>query len=544
MLNRLANAARRGSNVLKHLSIVALTLVVCATAAAQCTVVLNPSSIHITAASSTGSFAISATSGNCPRTARSNASWISVAYGQTGNGTSGTVGYTIDNSTLYTTRTGTISVTTASSTANFTVTQDPYPCTYTFNPLNQTAQPAGGNFNLAVGTTCTWLASTTTPWIAFNTSQTPSGMTGNGTLSYTIAPNNAVASRSGTIQINNQTFMVTQFGTGCNYTVAPTVANYNSKAASGQVMVQTDSSCSWTVQNSVPWINNISIGGTAGTSASGNGTVSYNIDANNTSQSRTTPLMVAGQQITVNQTGVGILLTAQSVVNGASFLSGQIAPGELITIFGSALGPLTPAGLVLTPDGGSVSTSAGGTRVLFDGVAAPVTYASDGQVNAIVPFGLAGNTVSTQVQVEVQGVASSPVTEFLTSASPAIFNTGGGTGQAAALNQDNSPNSASNPAAVGDVLQVYITGAGQTKPEGVDGQLAGSTPSVPLGAVTATIGGVDAAVQYAGSSYGLVAGVTQVNVQIPAGAPTGDAVLLVVQVGGNPSPSGVTVAIH
>jgi uncharacterized protein (TIGR03437 family) len=177
-------------------------------------------------------------------------------------------------------------------------------------------------------------------------------------------------------------------------------------------------------------------------------------------------------------------------------------------------------------------------------VAAPVTYVSNSQVNAIVPFELAGNTVSTQVQVAVQGIPSSAVTEFLASSSPAVFTASGGSGQGAVLNQDNSPNGSSNPAPVGSVLQIFITGAGQTIPAGVDGELAGSNPAQPQAAVTATIGGVPATVQYAGSSNGLVAGVTQVNVQVPQGTPSGSAVPLVVQVGANPSPSGVTVAIQ
>ena len=519
-----------------------LALVACGTAVAQCTLKLNPSSIHITAARSTGQFAISASTSNCPRMAKSNADWISVAFGQTGNGTGGSVGYTIDNSTLYTPRTGTISVTTATSITNFTVTQDGFVCNYTFTPGNQTVQPPGGNLSLGVNTTCTWNASTTTSWITLNAG---TGTTGNGTLSFTVAPNNAVASRVGSIQINDRSYTVTQFGTGCDYTVNPTTAtNYNSNGGPGQVSVQTDSSCPWTAQSPVPWINNITVSGSPAGTPSGNATVSYSVDPNKTSQSRTGTLTVAGQDVIITQSGSGILLTAQSVVNGASFLNGQIAPGELITIFGSSLGPATPAGLQLTPDGQTVTTSLAGTRVLFDGVPAPLTYVSDGQVNSIVPFGLAGDTVSTRVQVEVQGVASSAVTVFLTSASPALFTAFGGTGQAAALNQDNSANGPGNAAAVGSVLQLFMTGAGQTKPVGRDGQLAGSDPFYPLGDVTATIGGVAAVVQYAGSSSGLVAGVTQVNVQVPDGAPTGDGVPVVIKVGGNPSPSGVTVAIR
>ena len=414
--------------------------------------------------------------------------------------------------------------------------QDAYPCTYTFTPPNQTVQPPGGNVSLGVSTTCTWTPSTTTSWIGLNTA----GTTGNGTLSYTVAPNTAIASRSGSIQINDQVYPVTQFGTGCSYTVAPMVANYNATGGSGQITVQADSSCSWAVQNPVSWITNLNTGG-----ASGNANLTYTVMANNTSQSRTAMLTVAGQQVTINQAGVGILFSAQSVVNGASFQSGQIAPGELITIFGSALGPATPAGLQLTPDGSTVTTSAGGTQVLFDGVPVPVTYASNGQVNAIVPFELSGTTVSTQVQVEVQGVMSSAVTEFLTSASPAIFTAGGGTGQAAALNQDNSANGPGNGAAIGSVLQVFMTGAGQTGPASVDGQLAGINPWIPLGTVTATIGGVPATVQaYAGSSFRAGGGGNAGQCPGASGRLDGDAVPIVLQVGANPSPAGVTVAIH
>ena len=155
-------------------------------------------------------------------------------------------------------------------------------------------------------------------------------------------------------------------------------------------------------------------------------------------------------------------------------------------------------------------------------------------MNAIVPFELAG-AVSTQVAVEVQGIASNPVTEVVAASAPAIFT--------AVLNQDNSPNSASNPAAVGSVLQVFATGIGQTKPPGSDGQIAGANVFYPVLNVTATLGGLDAPVQYAGSSNGLVAGVTQINVTIPAGLQPGNAVPLDQRMR-HGSPPGLTVAIH
>jgi uncharacterized protein (TIGR03437 family) len=66
----------------------------------------------------------------------------------------------------------------------------------------------------------------------------------------------------------------------------------------------------------------------------------------------------------------------------------------------------------------------------------------------------------------------------------------------------------------------------------------------PVLPVTATIGGLQATVAYAGSAAGLVSGVMQVNLFIPANAPTGSNVPIVVSVGGTPSQTGVTVAIQ
>ena len=190
-----------------------------------------------------------------------------------------------------------------------------------------------------------------------------------------------------------------------------------------------------------------------------------------------------------------------------------------------------------------MTTSLGGTRVLINGMAAPLTYVSATQVDAIVPIEVAGMS-SAPVVVEVQGIASNPVTETVAASSPAIFAVSNGVGQGAVLNQDNSPNSAANPASAGSVLQVFSTGIGATNPVGSDGKIADATALIPVLQVTATIGGVAAPVQYAGSSNGLVDGVTQVNVAIPAGVQTGNTVPLVLHVGGASGVAGITVAIR
>jgi uncharacterized protein (TIGR03437 family) len=66
----------------------------------------------------------------------------------------------------------------------------------------------------------------------------------------------------------------------------------------------------------------------------------------------------------------------------------------------------------------------------------------------------------------------------------------------------------------------------------------------PILPVTATIGGVPAQVPYAGTAPGIVSGIMQVNVLIPAGAPSGSAVPVVVSVGTASSQPGVTLAIQ
>jgi uncharacterized protein (TIGR03437 family) len=91
-----------------------------------------------------------------------------------------------------------------------------------------------------------------------------------------------------------------------------------------------------------------------------------------------------------------------------------------------------------------------------------------------------------------------------------------GAGQAAAINQNNTINGPNAPAPNGSVISLYLTGEGQTNPMGVDGKPA--TPPLPMPQlpVTATIAGQPVTVAYAGGAPGLVAGVMQVNLQIPA----------------------------
>jgi uncharacterized protein (TIGR03437 family) len=234
--------------------------------------------------------------------------------------------------------------------------------------------------------------------------------------------------------------------------------------------------------------------------------------------------------------------TAAGVVNAASFLGGPVAPGELVTIFGTGIGPATLAGFQITPFN-FFDTFAGETTVLFDGVPAPLIYASAGQTTAIVPYSVAGKT-STQMSVLYQGRASAPAAVPVAPSAPALFSADStGKGNGAILNQDNSLNSPSHPAAQGSIVVLFGTGEGQTNPLGQAGRIALSVYPKPALPVSVTIGGAPANIAYAGAAPSLVSGVFQINATVPSGIASG-AAAVVVKIGAASSQSGLTVSVQ
>lgn len=236
-----------------------------------------------------------------------------------------------------------------------------------------------------------------------------------------------------------------------------------------------------------------------------------------------------------------------AVVDSASYIPGAISPGEILTVFGSGLGPDALAVFTLPLAGTPIATTLAGTRVLFNGTPAPVLYASAKQVSVVAPFGLA--TGAANVVVETNGVQSAVAPVTVTAASPALFTlNGSGTGQAAAFNYNDTTNSYSlnsetNGVAKGSIVILYGTGRGQTTPPSTDGQIVTSASVPPVAAnMAVSIGGVAATLLYAGAAPGLVAGAFQVNARVPAAASTGKAVPVVVTIGTAPS-TPVTIAV-
>jgi uncharacterized protein (TIGR03437 family) len=246
------------------------------------------------------------------------------------------------------------------------------------------------------------------------------------------------------------------------------------------------------------------------------------------------------------------LPTITNVLNGASFVNGAISPGEIISIFGTNIGPATPASLTLDSTGKFVTTTLGGVQVQINGNSAPLTYVSATQINAVVPYEVAGIQtptvlVKTNVNATTGGQTSNgfPLTAAATAAG--IFTQNGqGTGPGAILNSDGvTTNSAAHPATRGTPIVIYMTGEGQTSPQGIDGKVTTAPYPAPLLPVAVTIGGQPATVQFMGEAPGLISGVLQLNVLVPTSLTTTGAVAVSVAFGGgSSSQTGVTVNIQ
>ena len=233
-------------------------------------------------------------------------------------------------------------------------------------------------------------------------------------------------------------------------------------------------------------------------------------------------------------------------VNNASFAAGPMTPGSLVSIFGTGL-----SGRVLTAPGPLLPLALGTTALPLGGVAMPLIHALPEQVDAQIPWELAGQN-QAQLTIVTDDLPGNTVTVPVAQFSPGIYSVlGNGAGQGAILINGTrllaAPAGAvlpGRPAQRGiDYINVFATGLGPVTNQPDSGSPAGSKPLAQTTTpVTLTIGGVPATVSFAGLAPGYV-GLYQVNAQVPATAPAGDAVVMQIAVGGASS-NVVTMAVE
>lgn len=234
-------------------------------------------------------------------------------------------------------------------------------------------------------------------------------------------------------------------------------------------------------------------------------------------------------------TPAGPVLFESAAVNAASYAGrAPLAPGSIASVFGLNLAGATSGGLV----------------VQMNGISAPVFAATATQINFQIPWELAGAS-QAELKVTVSGAASAAIAVALAPVSPGLFATNArGTGQGAVLIANTASLAApvgtftgARPANRGESVTIYATGLGPVSSPPPTGVPASSNPlarttSTPV----VTLGGVIAPVSFAGLAPGFF-GLYQINVQVPQSVAPGDAVPLVVSLGGASS-NAVTIAVR
>ena len=219
-----------------------------------------------------------------------------------------------------------------------------------------------------------------------------------------------------------------------------------------------------------------------------------------------------------------------AVRNAASGEAGPVSPGEIVSIFGTGLGPREG----LAAGGAALPAELGGTSVRIGEEKAALLYASEAQVNAIVPYGLAG---AAPLVVTYGGAEVLRVNVAMAPTAPAVFVYADSL--AVSWNQDGS----TGATARGSILSLLATGEGATTRPELYGRIVEGELPRPLAPVRAWIAGVEAEVLYAGGAPGLRAGVLQINVRIPDRAPVG-LQAITIRAGNYVSPPGPRILVR
>jgi YVTN family beta-propeller protein len=272
-----------------------------------CTYSLSASSASFNAAGGTGSVNVTAGSG-CAWTAVSNVNWAGITGGASGSG-NGTVSFSVNSNGSANSLSGTLTI----AGQTFTINEAGVPCSYSLSATSASFNSNGGtgSVNVTAPSGCAWTAVSNIGW-----TQVTSGASGNGngSVNFSVNANNTANSLSGTLAIAGQTFTVNESGVACTYSLSASSGSFNSNGGTGSVNVTAPSGCSWTAVSNQGWTQV-----TSGASGNGNGTVNYSVNANNTANSLSGTLTIAGQTYTVTESGVSCTFTLSAT--SASFNS-------------------------------------------------------------------------------------------------------------------------------------------------------------------------------------------------------------------------------
>jgi uncharacterized protein (TIGR03437 family) len=518
----------------------------------EATFTLTPTSVNVPAAGTSGSVGVAVSAGTPAWTAVSNAAFITVTNGPnfTGNGT---VNYTVAANASNDARQGTITIAGQTFTVNQAGADDeppPPPADLTATPTSLTfVQNQGGSSTL---TRTLNLGSTGDP-LNFSI-QINSGSGGNwlSTASTSGTTPQAIQFTANPAQLNTGTYTATVVitPTGGDPVNVPATLTIN-PPGDLSILPATPKSLffSRVFGGAVPGVQRVRLSG-PGVPIGANLSIQSNawLNVALTSDATGTYILASirnvnlspgiyDSAITVESTGFqfktfeipvryvvnlaggsGPRISSGGITNGATFSAGG-APNTWISIFGTNLAASTQSWSPSTVNGALLPTTVGGTEVFVGGVRAAISYVSPAQVNALVPA--IGDRGWVAVEVRSNGQPSEVGYLWVDDRNPAFFVYSPQGGKFPAAQHGNADPVGpvgllprSRPANALQTIAIYGTGFGNTNPASDPSRFfRGAAPLADLGKLRVTIGGLNAAVEFAG----LVApGLYQLNVALPA----------------------------
>ena len=259
-----------------------------------------------------------------------------------------------------------------------------------------------------------------------------------------------------------------------------------------------------------------------------------------------TKAIILGAMVAAAQAQTPVVASG-GVGNAANGIS-PVTPGSLVSIYGTGLATSTVAGDTIP-----LSNTINNVSVTMNGIPAPLLFVSSGQINAQVPWNVlsSGSSGTASVIVSTNGTPSAPQSVPVGPFSPGIFAIGNNI--AVAINNSDGSIAAppgaiagvtSRPAKIGEPLglQIWCTGLGAVNPSVSNGEAAGATLRTANTFPSVTVGGQQVNVLFAGLTPQFP-GVNQINITLPAGTPTGNAVPIQISVGGITTSNTITIAV-
>jgi uncharacterized protein (TIGR03437 family) len=274
-----------------------------------------------------------------------------------------------------------------------------------------------------------------------------------------------------------------------------------------------------------------------GTTTSTNGSGSTSAYALTSFTRTVAPMSGSGTVAVLTTSGITVLSSnydaavappaISSVVNAANGKQ-PVAPGGLISIYGSQMSPVNMATSQIP-----LPTALGDSCLSVNGTPVPLLFVSSQQINAQLPFNVSGNAT---LSIHTPGGISDNYLFTAQPAAPSVFQSGAAgpdTGLATIVRANNSQLvTATNPIHPSDTLIIFLTGMGQTTPTVPSGMPSPASPlAVANIAPVVTLGGTSLGVSYAGLVPGEV-GVYQINATVPTGVPQGLSIPLNINQGG------------